>query len=92
MSSTGPTPQPAAEVLTRYADVMRQQQHELIKKLTLAQQAARPAAMATPSPGMTTEALRAKVNDRLATMTATVQQTYQILEEALAQGDAKATL
>lgn len=89
MSSTGPIPQAGGESWIKYADVLRQQQQEIIKKLTLAQQqAAAAAAMKTqPPPGMTTEALRSKVDDQLTTMTTTVQRTYQGLGEALANGD-----
>ena len=36
MSSTGPIPEPGAEVLTRYLDILGQQQQEMIQKLTLA--------------------------------------------------------
>ena len=66
----GPISQPGAEFWTRYAGVLRQQQQEMIKKLTLAQQqAATAAAMKTPpSPGMTMEALRSKLNDQFTTM------------------------
>jgi hypothetical protein len=90
MSSTGPIPQSGAGFWTQHVNVLRQQQEEVIKRLTLAQQqAAKLAAMKTPpSPGLTPEALQANVNDQLNTMRTTVQQTYQTVGEALAQGNA----
>lgn len=89
MSSTGPIPQPGAEFWTRSMDVLRQQQQEMIQKLTLAQQqVAKPVPMKTPpSPGVTTEALQAKLNDQITTMTTTMQRQQQALTEALAKGD-----
>jgi hypothetical protein len=75
-------------------DVLRQQQQAMIQKLTLAQQqAAKPVAMKTPpSPGMTTEALQARLNEQLTTMTTTLQRHQQALTEGLAQGNISAGL
>jgi flagellar biosynthesis/type III secretory pathway protein FliH len=88
MSSTGPIPQPGAEVLTRYLDILGQQQQEMIQKLTLAQQqAAMPVPMKTlPTPGLTAEALQAKLKDLLTTLTTTVQRQEQALREDRASG------
>jgi hypothetical protein len=88
MSSTGPIPQPGAEVLTRYLDILGQQQQEMIEKLTLAQQqAAIPVPTKTlPAPGLTAEALQAKLKDLLTTLTTTVQRQEQALREDRASG------
>ena len=88
MSSTGPIPQPGAEALARYVDVVRQRQQEAIRQLTLAQQqAAKPVASTPPpAPGMTVEALLAKLNDQLSTLTTTVQRQERDLREGLAGG------
>jgi hypothetical protein len=86
MSSIGPTSQPGAEFLARSMDVLRQQQQEMIQKLTLAQQQAAKSvtelAKASPSPRMTMEILQAKVNDQLTALTTTVQRQQQTLKEA----------
>jgi hypothetical protein len=114
MSSTGPIPQPGANFWTQPMEFVRQQQEEMIKKLTLAQQevakqqtaqqqvaqpqaaqpqAALPVGMKTwPSPGMTTEALQARLNDQLTTMTTTLQRQHQALTEVLAKGDLSAAM
>jgi 2-oxo-4-hydroxy-4-carboxy--5-ureidoimidazoline (OHCU) decarboxylase len=94
MSSIGPIPQPGAEFWTRSMDVLRQQQQEMIQKLTLAQQqAAKPVPMKTPPlPGMTTEALQARLNQQLTTMTTTLQRQQQALTEGLAKGNISASL
>ncbi len=109
MSSTGPIPQPGANFWTQPMEFVRQQQEEMLKKLTLAQQemakqqtahqqvaqpqAAPPVAEKTsPSPGMTTEALQARLNDQLTTMTTTLQRQHQALTEALAKGDVSAAM
>ena len=93
MSSTGPIPQPGAEFWTRSMDVLRQQQQEMIQKLTLAQQqAAKPVPMKPPPlAGMTTEALQARLN-QLTTMTTTLQRQQQALTEGLGKGDIAAGL
>jgi len=92
MSSIGPIPQPGAEFWTRSMDVLRQQQQEMIQKLTLAQQqAAKPVPMKTPPlPGITTETLQARLNQQLTTMTTTLQRQLQALTEGLAKGDISA--
>jgi hypothetical protein len=88
MSSTGPIPPPSAEFFTRSIDVLRQQQQEAIKKLTLAQQQAAKAVplKPPPTPRMTTEALQATLSDKLTALTTTVQRQQQALDEALVQG------
>jgi hypothetical protein len=140
MSSIGPVPQPGAEFLARSMDVLRQQQQEMIQKLTLAQQqvakqmaiqqqeaakqlaaqqqaaqqqaaalqqaaqqlaagqvaagqmlAGQPGATKTPPlPGMTTEALQARLNEQLTKMTTTLQRQQQAVIEALGKGDLSA--
>ena len=137
MSSTGPIPQPGAEFFVRSMDVLRQQQQEMIQKLSLAQQqvtkqmaiqqqeaakqlaakqqaaqqqaaalqqavqqlaagqvlASQPGAMKTPPlPGMTTEALQARLNEQLTRTTTTMQRQQQALTEALASGDISAAM
>jgi uncharacterized protein YsxB (DUF464 family) len=80
-------------------ELVRQQQQEMIQKLALAQQqvakqqaaqqqAAQPIAMTTPPlPGMTTQAIQARLNEQLTTMTTTLQRQQQALAETLTQGD-----
>jgi hypothetical protein len=142
MSSTGPIPQPGAEFFASSMDVLRQQQQEMIQKLSLAQQqvakqmaiqqqeaakqlaaqqqaaqqqaaalqqaaqqlaagqvsaglvlAGQPGAMKTPPlPGMTTEALQARLNEQLTKTTTTMQRQQQALTEALASGDISAAV
>ena len=142
MSSTGPIPQPGAEFFARSMDVLRQQQQEMIQKLSLAQQqvakqmaiqqqeaakqlaaqqqaaqqqaaalqqaaqqlaagqvaaglvlAGQPGAMKMPPlPGMTTEALQARLNEQLTKTTTTMQRQQQALTEALASGDISAAV
>jgi hypothetical protein len=91
MSSSGPMPRPGAEELTRYVDALRRQQQEMATKLTLAQQQAAKTFLTKtpPAPGMTTEALKVKLNDQLTTLATTVQR-QQALGEALTKGDMKA--
>jgi hypothetical protein len=135
MSSTGPIPQPSGDAMRSIMDFLRQQQQEMIQKLTLAQQqvakqqaaqqqeaakqlaaqqqaAAQQLAAAQqqaagqvagqlltgqlggmktpPLPGMTTEALQARLNEQLTTMTTTLQRQQQAVTEALAKGNISA--
>jgi type III secretion protein F len=85
MSSTGPSPQRGVELVTRSMDVLRRQQQETLRALTLAQQqAAETVAIKTPpSPQMTIEALQARLKDQVATFTT----TFQALGQAVAQGN-----
>jgi hypothetical protein len=55
--------------------------------------ASQPGAMKTPPlPGMTTEALQARLNEQLTRTTTTMQRQQQALTEALASGDISAAM
>jgi hypothetical protein len=95
MSSIGPIPIPDAESLTRSLDILRQQQQAAaqqqaagaLQSAVAQQQAAQQLAMKTPSlPGMTTEALQARLNEQLTTITTTLQRQQQALADTLARG------